>query len=76
MTTENSKDFDELVNEASAKVMDEVLKLDQAGQKWISANEVMKIFIEVFEPDVEPNEYIRDEQVVLPLEWFVEKVDG
>lgn len=75
MTTENSKDFDELVNEAAEKVTEEVIKLDQAGQKWISANEIMKIFLEVFKPDVEPNEYICDEQVVIPLEWVIEKID-
>ena len=72
---ENSKDFDELINEAAKKVMDEVEKLKQAGQDYITADEVMKIFFEVFKPDVEPNEYIRDERVVMPLEWIIEEID-
>ena len=75
MTTENSKDFDKLINEAAEKVMDEVRKLDQAGQKYITADEIMKIFLEVFKSDVEPNEYICDEGVIVPLEWIVEKIE-
>ena len=72
---ENSKDFDELINEAAKKVMDEVEKLKQAGQSYITADEIMKIFLEVFKHDVEPNEYICDEGVIVPLEWIVEKID-
>jgi len=72
MTTENSNS-DMLVDKAIAKMMEEIERLSADGQKYITANELLKIFIEVWKTDVEPNEYIRDDQVVMPLEWFYDE---
>ena len=69
MTMENSNS-EMLTEKAVAKVMEEIERLGADGQKYITANELLKIFIEVWKTDIEPNEYIRDDQVVMPLEWF------
>lgn len=64
-------DFQKIVDEAVAKVKAFVEEENAKGHDYVTANDIMRIYIEVLKPEIEPNDYIRDEQVVLPIGWIL-----